>query len=186
MSIAAPGSELETKWVRLAQAGDQQAFAQLILIYWEGVTGMVYRMCGDTNLAEDAAQDTFLRAWQNLRSYEPRTTLRSWLYRIAANRAIDLLRREKPAADIGQIDPPDDAALPETRAILNERQAKVQAAVLALPIASRSVLILREYEGLSYKEISETLDIPLGTVMSRLNFARLKLAAALQDELEDA
>lgn len=186
MSTAAAGSELETKWVRLAQAGDQQAFGQLILIYWEGVAGMVYRMCGDMHLAEDVAQDTFLRAWQHLKGYEPRTSLRSWLYRIAANRAVDLLRREKPAADLEQLDPPDAAVPPEAQTILNERQAKVQAAVLSLPLASRSVLILREYQGLSYREISEALDIPVGTVMSRLNFARLKLAAVLQDEMEGA
>jgi RNA polymerase sigma-70 factor (ECF subfamily) len=184
MSPALESSELEIQWVRLAQAGDQQAYSELVRMYRDGVMRMVYRICGDMHLAEDVAQDTFLRAWQKLNMFQPRTSLRNWLYRIAANRTMDLLRREKSATDIEELDPQDFEKSPETRILMHERLGRVQSAVLSLPFASRSVLILREYEGLSYKEISETLDIPIGTVMSRINFARQKLMTILKDEME--
>jgi RNA polymerase sigma-70 factor (ECF subfamily) len=186
MNAVTVSPALEAQWIRLAQAGDRQAYAELVRLYWPGVTQMVYGMCADQQMAEDVSQDTFLRAWQNLNSYRPGTSLRNWLYRIAANRAIDLLRREKPAADVDEIEVPDTGSLPETQAIHNERVSRVRAAVLSLPLSSRAVLILREYEGLSYQEISAALDIPLGTVMSRLAYARRKLAETLCVELEAA
>lgn len=173
----------ENELVSRAQQGDREAFAEIVRRNRAGMINVVYRMCGDAHLAEDAAQIAFMRAWQNLKSYKPRATLRSWLYRIAVNAALDMLRKEKPqaaleAAERGRAPSIVDEGL-EKLVEEQELRQRVQQAVLALPEASRAVLVLREYEGLSYKEIAQSLDIPLGTVMSRLSYARKCLSEAL-------
>jgi RNA polymerase sigma-70 factor (ECF subfamily) len=143
---------------------------------------VIYRLCGDEQIAEDAAQEAFIRAWLNLPSYRPQASLRAWLYRIAVNAATDMLRKEKHILpnDIEDLQLMDEGPSLEALVSQNERTMLIQQAVLALPDASRAVLVLREYEEMSYHEIAETLDIPVGTVMSRLNYAR-KL---LKDKLE--
>jgi RNA polymerase sigma-70 factor (ECF subfamily) len=178
-----PANELEL--VSRAQSGDRNAFGELVRTYSQGAIHVIYRMCGDMGVAEDAAQETFIQAWLRLKSYRAGTSLRNWLYRIAINNAIDMLRKEKrilPGAveDLRLIDPHPG---PETLAANAERAEKVQQAVLALPEASRAVLVLREYEGLSYQEIAGALDIPVGTVMSRLNYARTLLKKSLEVQL---
>jgi RNA polymerase sigma-70 factor (ECF subfamily) len=142
---------------------------------------VVYRMCGDVELAEDAAQDAFIQAWLNLLSFRPGTSLRNWLYRIAVNAALDVLRREPktPFADVESLSMADPLAGPEAIFLKKERAVIVQQAILSLAETSRAVLVLREYGGLSYQEIASTLDIPLGTVMSRLNYARDRLKELL-------
>jgi RNA polymerase sigma-70 factor, ECF subfamily len=175
----------ETQLVTQAQNGDRNAFSELVRLHAQGVLNVIYRMCGDAQLAEDAAQETFIRAWQNLSSYRPGTSLRNWLYRIAVNAGTDMLRKEKrilPDA-IEDLHLADGAPGLESLVSQQERTALVQAAILSLPHASRVVLVLREYEGLSYQEISSTLDIPLGTVMSRLSYARNLLKEKLEPQL---
>ncbi len=146
---------------------------------------MVYRMCGDVNLAEDAAQEAFIRAWQHLPSYRPRSPFRNWVYRIATNAAVDALRRERETVDIDVLSLSNSVEGPETTLVGEERGERVLQAVLALPPASRAVLVLREYEDLSYREIADTLGIPIGTVMSRLNYARNRLRESLAPYLEE-
>jgi RNA polymerase sigma-70 factor (ECF subfamily) len=176
--------ETELQWIARAQNGDRQAFSELVYHYREGVINVVYRMCGDANLAEDAAQEAFIRAWQNLPRYQPRSPFRNWLYRIATNVALDVLRHERESADVEDIPLVASNVNPEAAVERNERAEWVRQAVMALAPASRAVLILREYEALSYKEIAETLDIPMGTVMSRLNYARTQLRETLKVYLE--
>lgn len=175
----------ETELVVSAQNGDRNAFSELVRVHAQGVLNVIYRMCGDAQLAEDAAQETFLRAWQNLASYRPQMPLRNWLYRIAVNAGTDMLRKERRILpdDIEDLNLTDGQPGLETLVSQNERTRLVQNAILSLPDASRAVLVLREYEGLSYQEISSTLDIPVGTVMSRLNYARNLLKAKLQPQL---
>jgi len=173
-------------------------------------------MCGDANLAEDAAQEAFIRAWQHLPNYEPRFSFnpsatlrtggltatspatstrggtrggrtgsfRNWVYRIAINGARDLLRRERETVDIDALSLATSDEGPEATVERGERGERVRQEVLALPPASRAVLVLREYEGLSYREIADTLGIPIGTVMSRLNYARNLLRKSLASCLE--
>ena len=184
MKTTAIPEETELQWIAGAQQGDRQAFGELVYHYREGVINVVYRMCGDANVAEDAAQEAFIRAWQNLPRYHPRSPFRNWLYRIATNIALDVLRRERDTADIESMPLVAAGLNPEAVVERNERAERVRQAVLALAPASRAVLILREYEGLSYKEIAETLDIPMGTVMSRLNYARTQLRETLKVCLE--
>jgi RNA polymerase sigma-70 factor (ECF subfamily) len=142
-------------------------------------------MCGDAQLAEDAAQETFVRAWLHLASYRPQASLRNWLYRIALNAATDMLRKERRVllGTLENLDLPDSGPGPEAQFFQEERAAAIRKAVLSLPAACRAVLVLREYEGLSYQEIAETLDIPVGTVMSRLNYARKLLRNTLEQKL---
>ena len=172
----------ETELISRAQSGDRNAFSELVRNHGQGVMNVVYRMCGDLQIAEDTAQETFIQAWIHLSSYRPQTSLRNWLYRIAVNAATDMLRKEKRILPNSMDDLPltDGRPGPEMLVSQQERIALVQKAVLSLPDASRAVLVLREYEGLSYQEISATLDIPVGTVMSRLNYAR----KILKDKLE--
>jgi RNA polymerase sigma-70 factor (ECF subfamily) len=171
--------------VCMAQAGDRDAFGELVLQHRSGVVNVVYRMCGDPALAEDAAQMAFIRAWQRLGDYRPIASFRSWLYRIAVNLALDELRRSRQVVDIDRLEIPSGAQGMQTSLEQRERQAAVQKAVQGLPPAARAVLVLREYAGLSYHEIAEALDIPAGTVMSRLNYARKCLITNLRPQMEE-
>ena len=175
----------EAELLAQAQGGDRNAFSELVRIHARGVFNVVYHMCGDALVAEDAAQETFIRAWQNLRSYRPQTSLRNWLYRIAFNAGMDMVRKEKRILpnDIDDLNLRDERPDPEALVSQNERTVIVQRAVMSLPDASRAVLVLREYEGMSYHEIADALDIPVGTVMSRLNYARKVLKDTLTPKL---
>jgi RNA polymerase sigma-70 factor, ECF subfamily len=183
--VEAVASETESRLICRAQQGDRSAYGELVRRHYPGVVNVVYRMCSDVHLAEDAAQDAFIRAWQHLPDYRPQTPLRSWLYRIAINAALDFLRRESansPDAieNLSLASPDLD---PETITIEDERAEQLRRAVMSLPPTSRAVLVLREYEGLTYQQISEVLDIPVGTVMSRLNYARQCLRKLLDPHL---
>jgi RNA polymerase sigma-70 factor, ECF subfamily len=174
-------AETETALVAKAQQGDRNAFGELVRHHHPGVVNVVYRMCGDVELAEDAAQDAFIQAWLNLSFFRPGTSLRNWLYRIAVNAALDVLRRQPktPSVDVESLSMADPLLGPEAAFLQKERTVIVQQAILSLTEASRAVLVLREYGGLSYQEIATALDIPLGTVMSRLNYARDRLKEIL-------
>jgi len=184
MAKSAVSTSAEHLLIKRAQDGDRGAFGELVRQHRAGVVNVVYRMSGDAALAEDAAQECFIRAWENLHRYRPRSAFRNWLYRIATNCALSELRRTRPVVDADGLQLRDSRQSPEARVEERERASLVQGAVLALPDASRSALVLREYEGLSYRDIAETLEIPLGTVMSRLNYARRHLRSALADYME--
>jgi RNA polymerase sigma-70 factor (ECF subfamily) len=175
----------ETELIIRAKNGERNAFSELVCIHAEGVRNVIYRMCGDAQIAEDAAQEAFIQAWLHLAAYRPQTPLRNWLYRIAVNAATDMLRKEKrilPSA-VEDLQLQDSQPGPEALYSQEERTALVQKAILSLPEASRAVLVLREYEGMSYHEIADALDIPMGTVMSRLNYARKVLKDKLEHKL---
>ena len=178
-------AETETALVDQAQRGDRNAFGELVRRHYPGVVQVVYRLCGDTGLAEDMTQEAFLRAWLNLPSFRPQSSLRNWLYRIAVNAALDVLRRRKEETledeEVQMV--PDQAMSPESALIEKERVALLQQAMRSLPEAARSVLVLREYGGLSYQEISTVLEVPVGTVMSRLNYARNRLREILKAQM---
>ena len=174
----------ETELVLKARDGDRNAFNELVRIHAQGVMNVIYRMCGDAQVAEDAAQETFIRAWSHLGSFRVDSSLRNWLYRIALNTATDMLRKEKRIlpGDVDDFQLADPQPGPEGIYLQEERTALVQAAIQSLPDASRAVLVLKEYEGLSYREIADALDIPIGTVMSRLNYARKTLKEKLEGQ----
>jgi RNA polymerase sigma-70 factor (ECF subfamily) len=175
----------ESELVIRAQHGDRKAFDELVCIHAQPVMNVIYRMCGNVQVAEDAAQETFVQAWLHLSSYRTQTSLRNWLYRIGVNAATDILRKEKRILpnDIENMHLPDARPGPEVLLTQTERMAWIHRTILALPELSRAVLVLREYEELSYHEIAETLDIPMGTVMSRLNYARKVLREKLEQSM---
>jgi RNA polymerase sigma-70 factor (ECF subfamily) len=175
----------ETELINRAKTGERNAFSELVSLHADGVRKVIYRMCGDAQIAEDAAQETFIQAWQHLGSYRPHMPLRNWLYRIGVNAATDMLRKEKRILPNALEDLPLSDPQPGPEAVFSqeERIAIIQKAILVLPDASQAVLVLREYEGLSYQEIADTLNIPLGTVMSRLNYARKVLRGQLEQKL---
>lgn len=177
----------EAKLVTKAQGGDRNAFSELVGIHAQGVRNVIFRMCGDAQVAEDAAQETFMRAWSHLGSFraDRETSLRAWLYRIALNAATDMLRKERRIlpGDVDDFHLTDPMPGPEGLFLQGERTALVQQAIQSLPDASRAVLVLKEYESLSYREIADALDIPIGTVMSRLNYARRLLKEKLEGQM---
>ena len=176
---AALTEQSDGELIARARQGDQHAFGELVRRYWEGVAGLVYRMYGDLFLAEDAAQTAFLRGWQRLDTYQPRYPFRNWIYSIALHSAIDQLRRNREALPLENAPLRASEPGPEQSLEASERANAVQQAILDLSPASRAVIVLREYENMSYAEISDVLNIPLGTVMSRLSYARNQLRQKL-------
>ncbi len=176
----------ELALIERAQSGDRHAFGELVLRYRERVVNLVYRMCGESEAAQDMAQETFIRAWNHLPNYRPRSAFISWLYRIATNATLDMLRRERETVDVNDLPLAASGMSVEATLEAKDRAELVRQAVLSLPPASRSVLVLREYEALSYREIGDTLGIPIGTVMSRLSYARGRLTQILEPHLKEA
>lgn len=119
-----------------------------------------------------------------MQSCSPRSPFRNWLYRIATNLALDTLRGQRNVLHLDTLSLATNDERPEDLAERKEQDTAVQQAVLALPLASRVILILQEYSQLSYREIADTLNIPIGTVMSHLNCARSRLRESLAPYLE--
>jgi RNA polymerase sigma-70 factor (ECF subfamily) len=173
------GHNSETQWIARSQAGDQAAYGCLVQQYQRLVVSVAYRQGLDLAEAEDVAQETFVKAWLALPKYQPALgSWRAWLCRIAVNLAIDRQRRQRPQVEL------DDRLPAGGRSVSEQAEADLQAqavrrALASLPPASRAALVLSEYQGLSYAEIAAALDIPLGTVMSRLHYARRRLRELL-------
>ncbi|MBN2677984.1 MAG: sigma-70 family RNA polymerase sigma factor [Anaerolineaceae bacterium] len=173
--------ESEARLILRAQDGDREAYGELVMRHHKAIFTSLYHLSGDRDLAEDATQQAFIKAWKYLPGYQPRSSLRSWLSRIAVNACLDGLRREKRVL-------PDDSTLlnladsqpgPEKALIMKQQTEEVQEAIMELNETSRAALVLREYGCFSYQEIASALGIPLGTVMSRLNHARNQLRSNL-------
>lgn len=176
--------DAEADLVARAKAGDMQAFADIVRRHQKNVIGVTYRLCGDMAAAEDAAQEAFVRAWKALPGYQHRSPIRNWLLRMATNASLDVLRHDQRLADLPEEMAEDCDKGPERAAERAERCSRVRKAVLALPPACRAVLVLREYEQLTYAEIADVLQIPIGTVMSRLNYARGLIRRSLATLME--
>lgn len=176
----------ETSLLRRAADGDLDAFSKVVEAYRPRVQRIAYSAVGSAQEADDVAQEVFVKVWQNLDRYVHGASFSSWLYRITVNTAIDRLRRRKPtlALDdlIGEATSNPSNERPEQLVLQRDTTERVRHAIAALPPTARITLILREYEQLSYKEIAEVLQIPIGTVMSRLNYARQALKRSLADQ----
>lgn len=169
----------EADWIARAQAGDKAAYGRIVHQYQPLVVSVAYHHGLDLAEAEDVAQETFLKAWLALPRYqESLGSLRAWLCRIAINTARDAHRRERPVQELDE-QIMDSQSNPSEQAEISARSSAVRRALDQLPAASRAALVLREYEGLAYAEIAAALGIPIGTVMSRLSFARSRLRELL-------
>jgi RNA polymerase sigma-70 factor, ECF subfamily len=159
--------------------GASAAFGKLVLRYRRLVISVAYRICGDASLAEDVAQDAFVRVWSRLADFRTDGNFKGWLTRITANMAIDAVRRRRPQVDIEDLPLEAPGQGPEGAAVSSERADVVRAALMRLPVQSRTILVLREYQSLSYQEIANVLEVPLGTVKSRLSDARRRIKVEL-------
>ena len=174
----------EQQWVNAAREGDQDAFASLVRLYEKRVFALTLRMCRNSEDAAEAAQDAFLAAWQGLAFFRGDASFSTWLYRLASNACVDLLRREgrhKAAAgpslndeDVG-LDVQDSAPTPHESMEQQELRAQIDAGLQSLSPDHRQVLILREIQQLSYDEIAAVLELDVGTVKSRISRGRRQL-----------
>jgi RNA polymerase sigma-70 factor (ECF subfamily) len=178
----------EAEIIERARKGDAEAFGVLVERYQRRVANVALAVVHNQDDAIELAQETFVRAYENLSKFESRSSFSTWLYRIAANLAIDFWRREGRHVVLRGEDAENEMRrLPSDRgdsfkdASRKELSARLTAALEELTPEHRTVILLREVEGLSYDEISEVLQCPRGTVMSRLHYARNRLRELLKD-----
>ncbi len=169
------------------RAGDRNQFARLVDAYSIPVYRLALRMLGNEQDAEDVLQTTFIKALQHVREFEGRSSLSTWLYRIAANESLMLLRRKRPALSLddepedldGEVSQPlqlaDWTALPESDLLNAEVRLQLDRAIQGLPPKLRAVFLMRDIEGLSIKETGQALDLTETTVKTRLLRARMYL-----------
>lgn len=187
--------DTDQELVRRVQAGDQTAFNLLVLKYQHRVLKLVGRFVNDAAEAEDVAQEAFLKAYRALASFRGDSAFYTWLYRIAINTAKNALvsqRRRPVDFDLDLQDPDQyerhaklkEADTPEGVLLTDEIRAVVEEAMAELPEDLRTAIVLRELEGLSYEEIAEAMDCPVGTVRSRIFRAREAIDKKLKPLLD--
>ena len=196
---AAGLGEVDFQLVQRTLAGDQKAFELLVIKYQRRIERLIGRMVRDVDLVEDIAQETFIRAYRALHQFRGEAQFYTWLYRIAVNTAKkalgdmkrDLLVTESAlhsSSDDDEIDrdrnEPISDETPESVLAANEIAAAVAAAMDALPAELRQAVTLREIEGMSYEEIAEIMDCPIGTVRSRIFRAREAISARIKPLLD--
>jgi RNA polymerase sigma-70 factor (ECF subfamily) len=182
-----PDAEL----VRAASGGDQEAFRELMERYRGRAYAVALGILGDPDEALDAVQDAFIKAYYNLKDFRGGSSFYTWFYRMLVNGSIDRWRRTGRKGEValdeahatGDDSPPEVGVYPRTpEELAGNRQLAdaLNRAIAALPEYHRAVILLREVDGLSYDEIAESLGCSVGTVMSRLHYARGRLKLALQ------
>ena len=171
-----------------AQAGDEGAFSELVRIHQSEVFTLALRLLGNYELAADAAQETFIRAWRALPKFRGDAALSTWLHRITVNTSWTVGKRAKrhSAADIDEITPMGDDKQPSPEAVVEnaELQVQLRAAVAGLPDAHRAVVVLKDVYGWSHAEVAESLDISVTAAKVRLHRARKRLKEGLWKEIQ--
>ncbi len=188
---AGPG---DAEAVRRARQGDHEAFRVLVERYQGRAYRLASRVLRNEELARDAVQEAFLKAYSSLARFEGRSGFYTWLYRLVMNQCLDMLRRDRSDRHVDWEDgdpleaaaaaapPPEVAGVvfgPAADVMRKELAQRVGEAMAQLPDGPRHTLLLREVDGLSYAEIAEALEIPKGTVMSRLHYARRRVQELL-------
>jgi len=172
-------SDREINLMLAIRGGSAAAFQELYEAYQKPLANFLYRMCWNRALVDDLVQEVFLRVWRSREQYEPTAKVSTYLFRIASNLWINHAEKKRETA-LGDADRPAGGA-PEEPLERSEAQQAVKRAVDALPEGERLCLVLSEYNGLKYSEISEVLGIPVGTVKSRIFSAVQRLKVALKD-----
>jgi len=173
-------SESETALIERCQGGDKEAFGHLVKRYAGPATGSAYLMLGCREEALDASQEAFVRAWRHIRRFRRSSPFYPWYCAILRNVCISRLRRRKPRVALRDDHPePDAASDPAVAAEQDERRRRVREGILKLPLHHRDIIVMSHFQGLSYKEMAQALEIPIGTVMSRLHNARQALRKLL-------
>ena len=190
-------SELDL--VKQCQAGNTEAFDQLVTRYRTRVFAMIYNMVHNEQDAWDLAQDSFVKAWKSIGRFRGRSSFYTWIYRIVMNVTIDWLRKKQvkgagaefnDAIQLKEIEPasrtlPTADPLPHERMEQSEIRARIDNAIAQLSPEHRAVILMKEIEEMQYHEIAEALGCSIGTVMSRLFYARKKLQNLLKDVYEN-
>src|SRR3989454_6442074 len=182
--------------VKRARTGDMEAYDELVRRYQERIYATIYHMTSNHEDANDLAQDTFIKAHQALKSFKGGSSFYTWVYRIAVNKTINFLKQRKNKThlslndlDFNAENDPDLVALvsdktPRRDIALSELQEKLNSAMLKLSEVHRLVVTLHDVQGLSHEEIGKIMDCNIGTVRSRLFYARQHLQAYLSDYLK--
>jgi RNA polymerase sigma-70 factor (ECF subfamily) len=179
-------AQTDARLVEAAQRGDRDAFGDLVSRYQDRLFNTLLRIAGSREDAADAAQDAFVQAFLKLETFRGDAQFFTWLYRIAMNVALSRRRRHRPmgsleaAKDCAGEEPMDAADGPGDAVLVQEQVDQVQSALADLGEQHRKILVLRELEGCSYEVIADILELPVGTVRSRLFRARLQLREKLQ------
>ncbi len=185
--------------VKRCQAGQTEAFDELVSRYRTRVFAMIYNMVHNEQDAWDLAQESFLKAWKSIKRFRRHSSFYTWVYRIVMNVTIDWLRKKQikgagaefdDSIQLKDIDPasrtvPKAEPLPHERMEQREIRAKIDHALGQLSPEHRAVILMKETEDMQYHEIAETLGCSIGTVMSRLFYARKKLQNLLRDVYEN-
>ena len=170
--------------------GDPEAFGELVRKYQDRLYNMMVHMVVCREEAEDVVQDTFVQAFRKLSSFKGNSAFYTWLYRIAFNLSISRRRKKKPGASLDQrrddqgLEPVDASESQAARLEREERSGQIHAALAELSEEHRAILVLREMEDCDYETIAEMLDLPIGTVRSRLHRARSQLRESLRHVLQ--
>lgn len=173
-------NETDAELVQKCLQGDPEAFGPLVARYERILFNVAFRMVHDREDARDLAQGAFVKAYEKLGSYDPAYQFFSWIYRIVVNDTLNFLKKNRPSQSL---EPGWDAAAPggpHEELEARERGRGIQAALMALPVDYREVVVLRHFADLSYGEMSAALAIPEKTVKSRLYTARQRLAEILE------
>ena len=177
----------EQALIEQAQAGDTQAFAELVMKHGSLVYNLALRILEDPHEAEDVAQETFVRAWQALPGFRAQAALSTWLYRITTNlcyNRLPLLQTELSALDPDtEIELPDERQVVEDVLLDAELMDRVNTAVNQLPESYRLLITLRHMQGLSYADIADVTGLPLGSVKTGIFRARRELRVLISEEL---
>lgn len=179
----------DERLITLARQGNQSAAENLFRRYYERIFSYLVRMIGDRDLAEDAAQEAFIRGFRSLKTYRNHGSFKSWIFRIAHREGLRMLKRERrhsmaaplPKDDVYQ-DIADSAPLPEDIVVHHEQLQRLETALERLNDAERQVVLLRMSEGLPFKEIAGITGTPLNTVLGRMRNAVKKLRRELNQE----
>ena len=170
--------------VLAARQGSDEAFELLVDKYQKPVYNLCYRMLGDPAEAEDAAQESFWRAYQSLKKYDPQRPFATWLLAISAHYCIDLIRKRRmvvlPMDILREEDAPDLTPGPETRFLQGEERVAIQNLLSNLNSQDRAAVIMRYWYEFSYEEIAEALSLSVSAVKSRLHRSRIELAELWQ------
>jgi RNA polymerase sigma-70 factor (ECF subfamily) len=167
--------------VRRSQAGDTEAFGELVTKYRTKIFTMVYGLVRNEPDAWDLAQEAFVRAWHSIHRFEGRSSFYTWLYSLTMNVTLESLRRKKQHQEV-ELNDAIPSSLPNPRVDCQRREIRkrVNAALANLSPEHRAVVVLKELEGVQYHEIAEILNLSMGTVMSRLFYARKHLQSLLR------
>jgi RNA polymerase sigma-70 factor (ECF subfamily) len=170
-----------------ALAGNSASFGELVRRYQDRLYNTMFHIVHCAEEAQDVVQEAFVQAFVKLETFQRTSAFYTWLYRIAFNTAVSRKRRQRPTVSVEQTrqasgaEPIDGRAAPHERLEQEERVAQVRAALAAISEEHRAILVLREMDGCDYETIAQMLDLPVGTVRSRLHRAR----AQLRDQLEE-